>query len=176
MKKARFLVLAAFNFLGMARCAVGQAGSDLLPVHVRNTFRFTLAIPLKKAAPFFGPEGERCWAGHSWNPEFLYPLPGKDIEGAVFTIQHDSHKSVWVNTRFDLDAGQMQYVSLIPDMHVSIVEVQLAAVDPSTTRVEVTYSRTALSPTANSKVIDLGSSDKTSGPHWQSAIEGCLKM
>ena len=175
MKKAGFLVLIASSLLVMAKRAAGQAQGDSPPVHVRSTFRFALAIPLKRAAHFFGPEGERCWAGSSWNPEFLYPQPGKDIEGAVFTVQHDTHKSVWVNTRFDLDAGRMQYVSFLPDTLVSIVDVQLATVDPSTTEVEVTYSRTALSSTANNKVVELGGSDKTSGPHWQSAIESCLK-
>jgi hypothetical protein len=44
--------------------------------------------PFAKAAPLFGPEGERAWAGKHWNPEFIHPQPARDVEGAVFTIQH----------------------------------------------------------------------------------------
>jgi hypothetical protein len=71
------------------------------PAHVRSAFQFKLSVPLGRAAPLFGPEAERCWAGQHWNPEFLHPQPAKDVEGAVFTLQHGSRKSVWVNTLFD---------------------------------------------------------------------------
>ena len=51
-----------------------------VPAHVTNRFRFVIRAPLNRAAPLFGPEGERCWAGQGWNPEFLYPTPGRDRE------------------------------------------------------------------------------------------------
>jgi hypothetical protein len=41
--------------------------------HVNNTFRFEAAAPLARVAPLFGPEGERCWAGKHWDPQFVYP-------------------------------------------------------------------------------------------------------
>jgi hypothetical protein len=144
------------------------------PAHVSNRFRFTVGAPLSRAATLFGPEGERCWAGEHWNPEFLYPQPGKDVQGAVFRIQQGPHKSVWVNTLFDLAAGRMQYVSFIPEALVSTVDVRLTALDPSSTSVEVTYARTALDAAANDDVEAIGKSDLASGPHWQKAIEMCL--
>ncbi len=82
------------------------------PMHVSHRFQFVVRAPLVRAAVLFGPNGERCWAGPNWNPEFLYPQPGKDTQGAVFTVQHGPHKSVWVNTVFDPAAGRMQYVVL----------------------------------------------------------------
>jgi hypothetical protein len=96
------------------------------------------------------------------------------VQGAVFTIQHGPHKSVWVNTMFDPAAGRMQYVSLIPETMVSTVDVRLTAVDPSSTSVEVTYARTALDTAANDEVETLGKRDRESGPEWQQAIESCL--
>ena len=144
------------------------------PVHVRNSFQFLVPAPLARAATLFGPDGERCWAGPHWNPEFLHPQPGKDVQGAVFTIQHGPHKSVWVNTLFDPAAGRMQYVSFIPERLVSVVDVRLTPVNLSSTRVEVSYARTALDPAANDDVEALGKSDSKSGPDWQQAIEGCL--
>ena len=159
--------IGLFLFLGLS--------SMTQPVHVNNSFHFLVRAPLVPAATLFGPEGERCWAGSRWNPEFLYPQPGKDVQGAVFTIQHGPHKSVWVNTMFDPVAGRMQYVALIPETVVSTVDVRLTAVDPSSTKVEVTYARTALDVAANEEVVALGKRDSESGPEWQQAIEKCLQ-
>jgi hypothetical protein len=144
------------------------------PVHVRNSFQLLVRAPLARAATLFGPDGERCWAGPHWNPEFLYPQPGKDVQGAVFTIQHGPHKSVWINTLFDPSAGRIQYVSFIPETLVSTVDVRLTAVDLSNTSVKVTYARTALDAAANDEVEALGKRDRESGPEWQQAIEKCL--
>jgi hypothetical protein len=144
------------------------------PMHVSHRFQFFVRAPLIRASALFGPNGERCWAGPNWNPEFLSPQPGKDVQGAVFTIQHGPHKSVWVNTLFDPAAGRMQYVAFIPDTLVTTVDVRLTAVDPSSTSVEVTYARTALDAAANDEVEALGGRDRESGPEWQQAIEKCL--
>ena len=80
--------------------------------HVSSSFHFLVHAPLGRAAPLFGPEGERSWAGAEWDPQFLYPQPAKDVQGAVFTVQQGDRKSVWVATRFDVDGGRMQYVSV----------------------------------------------------------------
>jgi hypothetical protein len=144
------------------------------PTHVVNTFRFQLAAPLARAAPLFGPEGERCWAGKHWDPHFLYPQPARDTEGAVFTVQHGPHTSVWVNTVFDLTGGRMQYVAFIPGAVLSVIDVHLTPVDASHTTIEVTYARTALDPDANDDVTAMGADDRDSGPGWQHSIEACL--
>jgi hypothetical protein len=144
------------------------------PAHVSNSFQFMVRAPLSRAAVLFGPDGERCWAGRDWNPQCLYPRPGKDIEGAVFTVQHGPHNSVWVNTLFDPAGGHMQYVSFVRDVLVSVVEVQLTALDLSSTSIEVTYARTALNAAANDEVQSMEKTDRASGPEWRRAIEMCL--
>ena len=167
------LVLVISIFLMNDKPAASQNPAP--PSHTPSAFQFKLSAPLERVAPLFGPEGERCWAGQRWDPEFLYPQPAKDIEGAVFTVQHGSRKSVWVNTRFDLSAGRMQYVSFIPDVLVFTVDVTLTALDPATTGVAVTYTRTALSSASNDDVNALATKDRTSGPDWQKAIQSCLE-
>jgi hypothetical protein len=152
----------------------GHANTGDIPAHVSNTFQFVVHAALHRAAPLFGPEGERCWAGRDWNPDFLYPQPGKDVQGAVFTVRRGSHTSVWVNTLFDSEVGRMQYVSFVPGIVVSTVDVRLTALDRSSTSVEVTYVRTALDVGANDDVRTMGKSDRESGGHWQEAIERCL--
>jgi hypothetical protein len=144
------------------------------PAHVSNAFHLMVRAPLSRAAALFGPEGERCWAGPHWSPEFVYPQPGKDVQGAVFTVQHGPHRAVWVNTVFDTVGRHMQYVSFIPDTLVFTVDVRLTAVDPAHTGVEVTYARTALDVAVNDEVEAMGKRDRESGPEWQEAIERCL--
>lgn len=173
MKGGAFLFLALiFSMTGKQTLQPIPAAA--FPAHVLNSFQFVLRAPLSRAAPLFGPEGERCWAGQHWNPEFLYPQPGKDVQGAVFTVQQGPHKSVWVTTVFDQAGGRMQYVSFVPGTLVSTVDVRLTALDASSTRVEVTYARTALDAAANDHVLGMGKSDRESGPDWQQAIESCL--
>jgi hypothetical protein len=160
---------AIFTMNNTQNTASGQVPAA--PAHASNSFHFLVHAPLSSAAPLFGPDGERSWAGDEWNPQFLYPQKGKDIQGAVFTVQHGQHKSVWINTLFDVAAGRMQYVSFVADVMVSTVDVRLTSVDPLTTSVDVTYVRTALDASAEEEVQALGQSDRQKGSHWQDAIE-----
>lgn len=141
------------------------------PAHVSNSFQFTVRAPLSTAARLFAPEAERGWAGDEWNPQFVYPQPAADVPGCVFTVQQGAQKSVWINTRFDVQDGRIQYVSFIPEALVSTVDVRLTSLDPASTSVQVTYSRTALNAAENDRVQALGVSDSQRGPRWQQAIE-----
>jgi hypothetical protein len=164
------LALATVSFAAEAQT---PAVADRV-AHVSNSFSFTVPASLRDAAPLFGPEGERSWAGTEWNLQFLFPVPGKDVEGAVFTVQHGDHCSVWVNTRFDLEAGRMQYVVVLPDLLVSTIDVALHAIDATHTRVDVTYIRTALRPHANEHVVAMGRHDREQGPDWERSIRTYL--
>ncbi|MBB5345577.1 hypothetical protein [Tunturibacter empetritectus] len=174
MKAATLLPLALATGVVSAGQPIAMAQTTALPAHVSNSFQFVVPTPLSRASALFGPEGERCWAGKHWKPEFVHPQPAEDVQGAVFTVQHGPHKSVWVNTVFDRVGGRMQYVSFIPDALVFTVEVRLSVLAPSSTKVEVTYVRTALDVAANEDVLAMGKQDAESGPEWQRSIEECL--
>jgi len=146
------------------------------PAHVTNSFDFEIAAPFAHLAPLFGPEAERAWAGEHWDPVFVYPHPAKDTQGAVFTIQHGAHSAVWINTLFDLPSGRMQYVYVIPERLATTIDVSLHAIDAIHTAVHVTYSRTALNPTANDDVRARGEADRNSGPEWKHGLEACLRL
>ncbi len=150
--------------------------STTAPAHVTNSFDFEIAAPFARLAPLFGPEAERAWAGEHWNPVFLYPQPAKDVQGAVFTIQHGPHTAVWINTLFDLPGGRMQYVYVIPERLATTIDVSLRAIDATHTAVHVTYTRTALDPAANDDVNARGEADRNSGPEWKRGIEACLHL
>ena len=142
--------------------------------HVRTEFDFTVHAPYGVAAPLFGPEGERAWASDSWNPQFVYPQPAKDIAGAVFRTMHGHHHSTWVNTAFDLDQGHIQYVYVIPDMMVTLIDLHLSKPSADLTHVQVAYERTALNATANEHVREFGEADRNSGKEWGDDIERYL--
>ena len=172
-------ILAALlnNTRAEAQTSASESSSDKEEhVHVMNTFRFEVAAPMASVAPLFGPEAERSWAGQHWDPIFLFPAPGRDVEGAVFRVKRGPLESIWVNTRFDVPGGHMQYVSVVPDHVATTVDVRVTALSSSRTSVEVTYARTALNPSANNEVRQLGTNDRGSGPEWQHGVETALRL
>ena len=154
------------RFGGMGR--LGMAEGPL--AHARSEFTFTVRAPMAEAFPLFGPEGERGWAGPHWDPEFVYPVPAKDVEGAVFRIAHTHHSATWVNTAFDAQTGHAAYAYVIDSKLVTRIDVQLTAVDSATTRVRVMYERTALSPSVNQDIAEMARTDSKMGPEWEKEI------
>jgi hypothetical protein len=142
-------------------------------LRTQTAFDVTVNLPYTEAAPLFGPEGERAWAGKHWNPQFLYPQPAHDEQGAVFTIQHGPFTVTWVNTLFDVEARQFQYAYFIPNILVTTIDVRFTPAN-AITRVHVVYTRTALTPEGNDHVATLTASDKAAAQNWQQAIDAYL--
>ena len=177
MNKGIYLTLAVIVLAGAAGLAyhLYHRGPSSGPAyHVRTEFAFTVHAPYTTAAPLFGPEGEKAWASDSWHPHFVYPQPARDIEGAVFQVNHGHHRSTWVNTAFDLENGHIQYVYVIPDLMVTRIDLHLSQPTPATTDVRVAYERTALSATANEHVREFGEADQNNGKTWGADIERYL--
>jgi hypothetical protein len=145
-------------------------------VHLVNSFQFTVAAPFARVAPQFAPEAERSWGDPRWDPVFVYPQPGKDVEGAVFRVKHGPHESLWVNTVFDVAAGHMQYVSVIDGVMVTVVDVRAHAVRADRTEVNVTYTRTALDAVHNADVTAMATHDRDNGPVWRRSVETGLGL
>jgi hypothetical protein len=163
------LVLGFTSICGHGDSQTVQTSAE--PVHIIASFHFEVHAPFSRVALLFGPESEKTWAGKHWQPEFLYPRPAKDSEGAVFTVTHGPHKSIWVNTVYDVTGGRMQYVAIIPGVVATVIDVRLTSINSSQTAVDVTYTRTALDPEANDDVRSLAQHDGESGPDWQTSIE-----
>jgi hypothetical protein len=177
MKSAALIVVAVGLLVGLAFFYAHhhRTVSSGPVAHVCNEFEFTVHAPYRVAAPLFGPEGERAWAGGDWDPRFLYPQPAQDTQGAVFTMHHGHrHHAYWVNTAFDLDARHVQYVYIVPDVIATLIDVRFVEIDPANTKVNVTYERTALNPDANERVRNAGNSDRNSGKEWSTAINDYL--
>ena len=160
--------------LAAASAAAQSPGPTPALLHTHTGFDLTVQLPLREAAPLFGPIGERAWAGKHWNPEFLHPQPAKDVEGAVFTIRHGAMQATWVNTLFDIEARHFQYVYFLPDVMVTVIDVRFTQPDTNKTAVHVDYTRTALTPEGNEHVTTMTEADKRAGTEWQQAIDSYL--
>ena len=143
--------------------------------HARSEFTFTVQAPMAVAFPLFGPEGERPWAGPHWDPQFVYPVPAKDVEGAVFRVHHGHHSATWVNTAFDAQAGHAAYAYVIEGKLATRIDVWLTPVDAATTSVRVMYERTALSPSVNPDIAEMAKTDPKMGAEWERDIAEYLK-
>lgn len=166
-------IISAATVIGASSLAQSPAPAPQL---LRNQTAFDLVVhlPYSEAAPLFGPEGERAWAGDHWNPQFLYPQPARDEQGAVFTIQHGPFTAVWVNTLFDLEARHFIYAYVIPDIMVTTIDVRFTPIDSATTQVHVVYMRTALTLEGNEHVTTFTQLDKSAAHDWQQAIDTYL--
>lgn len=167
------MVWAPSLFAQRSETTVTEPAQSL--AHVSNSFAFTVDASMREAAPLFGPEGERAWAGDDWDPQFVFPIPARDVEGAVFTVRHGEHTAVWVNTIFDIGAGRMQYVYVLADLLTTTIDVRLHAIDAAHTKVDVAYVRTALRPEANEHVVAMGKHDGAQGPVWEGKIRTYLQ-
>jgi hypothetical protein len=146
------------------------------PAHVISRFHFTVDAPFARVAPQFGPEAERAWGDPQWNPQFIYPQPGKDTAGAVFTVPYGKTNSIWINTNYDPVGGRMQYVYLVGDVMVCVIDVHVTSTDSTHTVVDVTYTRTALTSEHNDGVGRLAMKDAQNGPVWKQYVEHALGM
>ncbi len=166
-----FAVAAAMGAGGFA-----QATAPALRHCLRTQTAFDLLVHSSYAetAPLFGPEGERVWAGKHWNPQFIYPQPAHDEEGAVFTIQHGPRTAAWVNTLFDVEGRHLQYLYFISEIMVTVIDVRFKTIDDTSTRVNVVYTRTALTPEGNEHVTTMTEGDRQAGKEWQVAIDNYL--
>jgi hypothetical protein len=153
----------------------GSSAANRVPLlHTSTSFDLVVHAPYEQAAPLFGPNGERAWAGKHWNPEFIHPLPAADVQGAVFTIQHGPFKAVWVNTAFDTEARHFQYVYFLPDIMVTTIDVRFKPMPADSTDVHVVYTRTAITAAGNEHVAKMTEDDKSSGSEWQKALDDYL--
>ena len=168
--------LACAATMTMAMAAMGQDAAPGRLLRTSTSFDLVVHASYPKAAPLFGPEGERAWAGKHWDPQFLYPQPALDEPGAVFTISHrqGTLKAVWVTTQFDADAKHFQYVYFMPDLMVTMIDVRFKVLSQDRTGVNVVYTRTALTTEGNEHVMAMTAGDQAAGKEWQAAIDGYL--
>jgi len=168
------LLLIAIATRAAAGFSQAPTTSSEALMHTETAFSLVVHLPYSETDPLFGPEGERAWAGKHWDPQFIYPKPAHDVEGAVFTIKHGAFSAVWGRTVFDIEARHFQYVYFIPDLMVTTIDVRFKPLNETSTQVNVVYARTAITPDGNEHVVAMTEGDKSAGKDWQQAIDTYL--
>ena len=115
---------------------------------------FILDMPMDRALRLFEPEGERSWA-EGWDPVYLSPPGGHTERGMVFTTGHGDEATLWLMTRYEAEAGVIEYVRATPGSRIGTVLVRCTAEGAARTRVSVTYCLTGLSEDGNRVLADL---------------------
>jgi hypothetical protein len=169
MKGLVIAVMAGISVVAMGQPSAARA-------HTETSFDVEVHATYAETAELFGPEGERAWAGKHWDPNFIFPLPGKDAEGAVFTIQHGPVQAVWLVAQHDVEARHFKYVYFLEGLMACTIDVRFTRVDVGTTSVHVTYARTAVSAEGDRHVATMTEVDKRAGAEWQADIEQYLAL
>lgn len=110
-----------------------------------------LSGSLQQVFPLFEPLGEKLWA-HGWNPEMLYPSDGAAQVGTVFVTQHPGEPTkTWTIIAYEKlqTQAQVSYLNVLPDSHLSRIDVHCEQAGPQITAAHVTYTLTALAPQGN---------------------------
>jgi len=178
MKKAALLAVGVVLGLAIAALVLhlraGSVGRGSLQ-HARSEFEFVAHGPYEAVFPLFGANGERAWAGKSWNPHIVYGGTQRDAAGSVFTTPHGHlTTATWITTAFDSSAGRVQYAIFLRDEMVTLIDIRVSRGAPSETLVNVAYEHTALRADANDYVQSLAESERNAGKHWQAAIDQAL--
>jgi hypothetical protein len=143
-------------------------------LHVERSSAFVVALPAGRAFDLFTPEGEKAWA-EGWEPEYLHPGDGRLAEGMVFRTGTGGEATLWVVTRCDRAAGEVEYVRATPGSRVAMVTVHCTPLDAARTRVAVRYAFTGLSEAGNEwiRAMDHGRYGAFVDS-WRAAIEAML--
>jgi len=109
--------------------------------------QFTLPVAASVAAALFTPEGERRWAGPSWNPVYAIPEAVSDDSepGTVFMTETDGTTAIWIVLERREDG--IHYARITPGSIAGTISVTWAeAASPNESRITVSYDVTSIGP------------------------------
>lgn len=140
-------------------------------VHVERVGMVGMALPAEEAFWLFNADGERRWVA-GWDPRFVHPAEPGAGEGVVFqTTRSDAAITTWVQIRHEPANGAASFVSVVPDHHVSIVDVHVTPDAEGRSRACVRYRMTSLSPRADDFVREFGEGYEDFMAQWADAIQ-----
>ena len=134
---------------------------------------FTLPLPIADAVKLFTPEGERRWAGSSWDPLYAIPEAGRDdsAPGTVFTTESDGGAATWIVLERRDDG--MSYARVAPGRIAGTISVCCSQAGEET-RVTVRYDVTSLGPEGLRFVEELEAGYDTFLGEWRREILAAL--
>ena len=161
---------AAAGTLATSPAVAETSGSaDALPT-VRASIVLHLRAAADRAFPMFDPVNETRWSP-DWHPTLLGD--GRVAAGLVFTTTDEHGRTAWLLDRYDRRAREIRYVVARP-VTLTTIDIAVAPDGATASVATVTYTRTALEPSAADAVQTFAHHFPTQGPHWESAINAAL--
>src|SRR5262249_52011746 len=119
----------------------------------------------------FTPEGERGWAGPSWDPVYAIPEAAEDdsAPGTVFTTESVGGSAIW--TVLERHADGMRYARVVPDRIAGTISVSCTrSTSADATDVTVAYDVTSLGPEGAALVQELEANFDAFLASWRKEI------
>jgi hypothetical protein len=140
-------------------------------VSVKCSGSFELPIDGRRAIELFTPEGERGWV-EGWDPRYPDPAADRAAAGTAFVTRGEYGDLFWLITASE--AASKSYARFDPRGIVAAIEVVCTPVSEAATRVDVSYTLTALHRAAEDEVAQFASGYDAYLAAWKRAIEAVL--
>jgi len=137
--------------------------------HLARSHAIDLDFPPDEVFPLFTPEGEKLWI-KEWDPKFIHPASGKTLEGMVFTTGTGDESTYWSLVAYDPRRRHARYARVTPASRFGFVQVNCSPHGDRGTRVEVSYTFTALTEAGNAFL------DNFSEDSFRAMIEGWKRL
>ena len=114
--------------------------------HLSAQGSLTVAMPVGQCQMLFTPAGEELWIDE-WRPIYHHPADGRTQAGMVFTTGTGPDHTLWALVDFERGPRHYaRYSRVTPALRSGFVEVSCEALAPQSSRVDVRYEMTALTP------------------------------
>jgi len=124
---------------------------EFTPASIRLVGAIRLLAPLDIVFELFSPLGEKLWVP-GWAPELLHPPGTSWAAGLIFRTRDETGDAIWVVTRLDRAAHEVEYHRVEPARYVARVAVRCAALAPEATEATIEYEFVGLSNQGNAEI------------------------
>lgn len=118
----------------------------------------------------FDPVNEALWAP-GWRPALLGE--GRVAAGLVFTADDEHGRGTWLLDRYEPERRIIRYVTF-RSTTLTTIDIDVEPVNLGSSVATVTYTRTALDPSAIPGLTDFAQHFPHEGAHWEAAINAAL--
>jgi hypothetical protein len=136
------------------------------------TGTLTVDLPPSQAFRLFTPRGEQDWAA-GWRPRFPAPTEDDSAPGTVFETEAHGHTTTWVVVDRTVDT-RIRYARSTPGLSAGTVGLRLDSAGSRRSRVEVTYTLTAVTDAGQRWLADFAAGYAGFLAGWQEAIAASL--
>lgn len=129
------------------------AGFTSRSVRLAGTIR--LDGPIDRVFELFSPVGEKLWVP-GWDPELLHPKGVDWAVGLVFRTREEQGEAIWIVTRLDRPAHDVEYHRVEAGRYLARVAVRCTALGARLTEASIEYEFVGLSERGNAEIGEMG--------------------